>query len=112
MVNDEQEIDGLVRDCGGSSALALEWLRSCTGPSKRCSFWLVVDDKNSKSYGMIYESFITQAFDKPIAMITFILLQCLLRHTYFHVTNLATHLLIGTYCTRPDFDFVMTNNDT
>ena len=23
MVNDEQEIDGLVRDCGGSSALAL-----------------------------------------------------------------------------------------
>ena len=112
MVNDEQEIDGLVRDCGGSSALTLELLQSCTGPSKRCSFWLVVDDKNSKYYGMIYELFINQAFDKPIAMITFILLQCLLRHNYFHFTNFATPLLIGTYCTRLDFDFVMTNNDT
>ena len=84
----------------GSRALALELLQSCNGPSKHCSFRLVVHDKNSKSYEMTKELYVTQPFGKPIARITFILLQCLLKHTYFHFTNLATHFLIGTHCTR------------
>ena len=31
-----EHIDGLVQDCGGSSALAMELLRSCTKPSISC----------------------------------------------------------------------------
>ena len=43
---------------------------------------------------------IALSYDNPIAMASYILLQC------------AARLLIGTCCIRPDIELIMINNDT
>ena len=43
----EWQIDGLVQDCSNSSALAMEWLQSCTKPSR----WRLQSELEGRLWG-------------------------------------------------------------